>query len=416
MPSLGDHGNKDEVAAKAHGNGADEPEMDFVTLGMVIIDDIEYAPPTPSVSDVLGGAGTYATLGARLLSPPPLSRSIGWVVDKGSDFPNHISVTIDSWRTAAVIREDRGRLTTRGWNCYAGPTGRRLFRYQTPKRRLTADDLTPDLLRSKSFHLICSATRCQELIMEITSRRKDAMPRDRIHVQPLFIWEPVPDLCVPDELSNCLDALRLVDVCSPNHAELAGFMGDDDDDVDPETGEVSTRSVERACDKILAGMPLHSYALVIRAGEKGCYIARNGGRKRGGNFGNPTEKREAYIPGGLQPGSDMEARFAGVPQDDDGAAAREESKSDPGIRRWVPAYHQDKLKVVDVTGGGNAFLGGLSVGLARGKKLEDAVAWGSIAASFAIEQVGMPHLQNDVDGVETWNGEQVSKRLERFKV
>ncbi|KAG5951992.1 hypothetical protein E4U53_001842 [Claviceps sorghi] len=248
--------------------------------------------------------------------------------------------------------------------------------------------------------------------MDITSRRKNAIKRDGMHIKPLFIWEPVPDLCVPDELSNCLNALQLVDICSPNHAELAGFMGDDG--LDPETGEVSARSVERACDKLLTSMPLHSYALVVRAGEKGCYVARNGGRKRRDKLGNPTENRKAYIHGGPQTETDMEALCAGFAQDNDGATAREETEIDPGIGTWVPAYHQDKLKVVDVTGGGNAFLGGLSVGLARGKRLEDAVAWGSIAASFAIEQVGMPHLQIDADGVETWNGEEVSKRLDKF--
>ncbi|KAG5984026.1 hypothetical protein E4U55_006322 [Claviceps digitariae] len=374
--------------------------------------EIEFEPPTPSVSNILGGAGTYAALGARLFSPSPLSRSIGWIVDKGSDFPTHISETIDRWSTAAVIREDHGRLTTRGWNCYAGPADRRLFRYQTPKRRLMAHDLTSDLLLSRSFHLICSPIRCQELITEIIARRKAATPWDGIHVKPLFIWEPVPDLCVPDELSNCTNALRLVDICSPNHAELAGFMGDDG--LDPQTGEVSASSVERACEQLLASMPLQSYALVVRVGEKGCYIARNGGRKRREKFGNPAEHCKAYIHGGLQPDTDMEAILADLLQDEDGAIAREEIEVDPGIERWIPAYHQDKLKVVDATGGGNAFLGGLSVALARGEKLQDAVSWGSIAASFAIEQVGMPDLQIDLDGFETWNGEQVFKRLDNF--
>ncbi|KAG6016938.1 hypothetical protein E4U43_002681 [Claviceps pusilla] len=407
---IASHGNN-QATSTVRKISADESRIDFVTLGMVIIDEIEFEPPTPPVFNILGGAGTYAALGARLFSPPPLSRSIGWLVDQGSDFPNHISKTIDSWNTAAVIREDHGRLTTRGWNCYSGPADRRLFQYQTPKRRLMADDLTSNLLLSRSFHLICSATRCQELITEITARRKAAASWGGVHVKPLFIWEPVPDLCVPEELPNCINALRLVDICSPNHAELAGFMGDDG--LDPHTGEVSVRSVERACEQLLASMPLQSYALVVRAGEKGCYITRNGVRKRRDKSRNAAQQCNACTHGGLQPETDMGALFAGLPQEE-GAIDPEEMRVDPGIGIWVPAYHQNKLKVVDATGGGNAFLGGLSVALARGEKLEHAVAWGSVAASFAIEQVGMPNLQIDLDGVETWNGEQVSERLNNF--
>ncbi|UZP34577.1 hypothetical protein NXS19_002393 [Fusarium pseudograminearum] len=61
--------------------------IDFVTMGMFIIDDIDFIPPTEPVKDILGGAGTYSALGARLLSPPPKSTSVGWIVDQGSDFP-----------------------------------------------------------------------------------------------------------------------------------------------------------------------------------------------------------------------------------------------------------------------------------------------------------------------------------------
>lgn len=68
--------------------------------------------------NVLGGAGSYAALGARLVSPPPLSRRIGWVVHCGSDFPDPVRETIDSWDTACVLVETPDRLTTRGWNGY----------------------------------------------------------------------------------------------------------------------------------------------------------------------------------------------------------------------------------------------------------------------------------------------------------
>jgi sugar/nucleoside kinase (ribokinase family) len=427
------------------------------------------------VKDILGGAGTYSALGARLFSPPPRSGSVGWIVDKGSDFPPELEALIALWETSVLLRETPERLTTRGWNGYDEHQNR-AFHYTTPKKRLTAADLTPELLASRAFHLICSPTRCRELVLEIKDKRADlpassafsAVPvgqekkvddndgRDcrkessddttGNHLpKPIFIWEPVPDLCTPDELLNCTNVLPLIDVLSPNHAELAGFMGDDG--LDPETGEISSRAIERACEQLLGSMPLQSFSIVVRAGEKGCYIARNGGRKRT-HKSKPAKakgkKPSALLHGGLRPDTDMEALFAGLLQDAEGSIAREEIEVDPGVERWIPAFHTNtyeedddnpvekvegveggeggidgkkrrKGKVVDPTGGGNTFLGGLAVALARGKGIEEAAAWGSVAASFAIEQVGMPTLGYDDQGHETWNGVRVEERFEEFK-
>lgn len=385
--------------------------IDFVTLGMFIIDDIDFIPPTPPVKDILGGAGSFGALGARLFSPPPTSSTVGWIVDRGSDFPESLTALIDSWETSVQYRDDPSRLTTRGWNGYEDTTEKRAFKYTTTKKRLTADDLTPDLLQARSIHLICSPLRCQELVMDIIARRKEAAPDT--YSRPVFIWEPVPDLCTPDELLNCTNTLPIIDICSPNHSELAGFMGDDG--LDPETGEISTVAVERSCEQLLASMPLQSFAIVVRVGEKGCYIAKNGGRKRQrGQASNNKRKKKHHARGGLQLDTDMEALFAGLLQDADGSIAREEIEVDPGIERWVPAYHQDPNKVVDPTGGGNTFLGGLAVALARGHSVEEAAAWGSVAASFAIEQVGMPVLEKCEEG-ETWNGCVVEERLREMQ-
>ena len=368
----------------------------------------------------MGGAGTYSALGARLFSPPPQSRAVGWIVDQGTDFPETMTSLLSSWETSAVLRANPDRLTTRGWNGYTTPgSDRRAFRYTTPKRRLTADDLdgTP-LLRARAIHLICSPLRCRELVTDILARRKaDARARDADYARPLFVWEPVPDLCTPDELLNCTNVLPLVDVCSPNHAELAGFMASDG--LDPATGAISTAAVERSCEQLLASMPLQSYTLVVRAGEKGCYVARNGGRRRPAapdkGAAAKKKKKDYAAHGGLQPDTDMEALFAGLMQDADGHIAREEIEVDPGLERWLPAYHHHTSeRVVDPTGGGNAFLGGLAVALARGRPIEEACAWANVAASFAVEQVGVPVLGRADDGRETWNGVVVDDRLAEY--
>ncbi|KAF2654899.1 Ribokinase-like protein [Lophiostoma macrostomum CBS 122681] len=341
----------------------DSGEIDFCTLGMFIIDEIEFPPPKAPVRDILGGAGTYSALGARIFSPPPRSRSVGWIIDCGSDFPPELRETIASWETGALIRETPHRLTTRGWNGY-GENEHRAFRYTTPKLRLDHQALSNTrLLWSKSFHLICSPLRCIDLVENISALRSQS-PDKRSRERPLFIWEPVPDVCTTEELENCSKALKCVDVVSPNHAELGAFFGKNTDSKE----HVDYRQIEELCDQWLhSGVGADGQGgIVVRAGKDGCLIAR------------PTQ------------------------------------------RKWLPAYHQSPNKVVDPTGGGNGFLGGLAVGLVRGgatpglENLEEAALWGSISASFAIEQVGVPALARTPQG-ESWNDTQVEDRLSDFR-
>ncbi|KAJ4289167.1 hypothetical protein N0V90_011509 [Kalmusia sp. IMI 367209] len=338
-------------------------DIDFCTLGMFIIDEIEFAAPKPPVRDILGGAGSYSALGARIFSRPPRSKAVGWIVDCGSDFPPALRETIATWDTGVLIRETPDRLTTRGWNGY-GENEHRAFRYTTPKLRLDHHALIDtQLLWSKSFHLICSPLRCIDLVVNILALRNKS--GDMQAPRPLFVWEPVPDLCTPEELNNCLQALKHVDCVSPNHAELGGFFSQNTNGVD----HVNYRSIEALCDQWLqSGIGINGKGgIVVRAGKDGCLVAR------------------------------------------------------PGLRKWLPAYHQLAEKVVDPTGGGNGFLGGFTVGLVRGSttpgsdSIEKAAIWGSISASFAIEQVGMPALSCSPQGEETWNNVRVEDRLSEFK-
>lgn len=53
---------------------------------------------------------------------------------------------------------------------------------------------------------------------------------------------------------------------------------------------------------------------------------------------------------------------------------------------YIPAI---KETLVDVTGAGNAYLGGLLVGISEGLSFKDAALYGAVSASFAIEQFGV---------------------------
>lgn len=259
-----------------------------------------------------------------------------------------------------MLFRPRDAPTTRGWNGY-GENDHRAFRYLTEKKRLTADDLTSDLLAAKSFHLICSATRCSELAQRIRERRAEALGQDC--TEPVIVWEPVPDLCTPEELGNTKAALKDIDVLSPNHEELGALFAFE------HANGVDKGAVEKhANDLVTSGIGAKGEGVVIvRSGKEGCYIARSGSNR---------------------------------------------------TSCWLPAYHTDQGKVVDPTGGGNGFLGGLSVGLVRtGFDVVEAARWGSVAASLCIEQVGMPQLTSSslANEVELWNNVSVMDRLQDLK-
>jgi sugar/nucleoside kinase (ribokinase family) len=284
--------------------------------------------------------------------PPPKSTSIAWILDAGTDFPPSLTSTISTWNTSALIRA-RPALTTRGWNGYSG-NEHRSFRYLTEKKRLTAQDLTPSLLAAKSFHLICSAGRSVDQVTGILERRREHFGAE--NAPPLFIWEPVPDLCTPEELAHTYAALKFVDVVSPNHDELAAMVGFQHGE------QVDLKAVEEHAELFLDhGIGREGEgAVVVRCGAVGCFILSR------------------------------------------------------TTRRWLPACHTDSSKVIDPTGGGNAFLGGLAVGLVRTDfDVVEAARWGSVAASFAIEQTGMPQL--DASEPERWNGESVQARLAEYQ-
>jgi sugar/nucleoside kinase (ribokinase family) len=57
-------------------------------------------------------------------------------------------------------------------------------------------------------------------------------------------------------------------------------------------------------------------------------------------------------------------------------------------RRWVEVPAVDGVRVVDPTGAGDAFDGGFAVALARSGDPVEAACWGSVTASFAVEDHG----------------------------
>lgn len=180
----------------------------------------------------------------------------------------------------------------------------------------------------------------------------------------LIAWEPSPLHCAGAWAAHARGA-TYVEVISPNDAEALVMHGIKLD----ATAAYDRKAVER-CALSLAGEALsmdnpdRAIVVVVRCGAEGCLT---------------------------------------VP------------RWDP-LPIWLPAFHgPGSGKVVDATGAGNAFLGAFAVALEETAGDEVlAAAYGAVAASFVVEQVGPPRREV-VDGRELWNGEAFDARLEEYK-
>jgi sugar/nucleoside kinase (ribokinase family) len=88
---------------------------------------------------------------------------------------------------------------------------------------------------------------------------------------------------------------------------------------------------------------------------------------------------------------------------------------------WIDAFwnsREDSKKIVDVTGAGNGFLGGLAAGLWLSQgDLYEAAFYATVSASFMIEQIGLPTMSSlDVQGSALWNGDLPERRLQALRV
>ncbi|CAI7652638.1 unnamed protein product [Penicillium viridicatum] len=334
--------------------------ISFASFGLVVLDEIRFPNRNP-LTNVLGGSGAYATLGARLFLPSPLSRSLAWPIHVGNDFPDAIAEHLRSWDTSLLIEKESDRPSTRGLLEYQDTTfGPKSFRYTTPVLAVQESKLQRTaLLTSKVYHYLASPQDMKTRVLNLLALREQEGILDR----PLIIWEPAPLSCKPENLEACLETAALVDVFTPNHLELMAFF-------EQSPVASSNRSeIERLGSKFLASGvgPEGKGAVIIRAGENGCFVQSR----------NITSQ-------------------------------------------WLPPFYTADMakeyasKVVDPTGAGNAFLGGYAIGyLQRMGNILEAACYGSVAASFALEQVGMPEKSNESDE-ELWNGASVSRRLHQY--
>ncbi len=268
------------------------------------------------------------------------------------------------------------------------------FKYLTPKLRLDQHSLPEPLLFAKSFHLICSPTRCIDVVKGILKRRAETRPSSS-SVRPLFAWEPVPDLCTPEEYPNFKKAIRLVDIVSPNESELGAFFGMKDLSYH---GSIMPSVIDTVLE---TGIGLHGDgALVVRLGKDGCYCKWKGNEFHFESY-HETVKKAPLPP---------------------------------------TNFENCRLRlVIDPTGGGNTYVGAMAQAMVtkgnqsvneKGQKfgyredgtvgfnsehLANCMIWATVAASFVIEQVGLPILSHNEQDEEKWNSERVEDRMTLYR-
>jgi sugar/nucleoside kinase (ribokinase family) len=219
----------------------------------------------------------------------------------------------------------------------------------------------------KSIHLICSPSRLYHILEDLST----LFPQQN----PLIVFEPVPDCCTPETLPELIELLPRIHVLSPNAGELLSFFGGSrnlpgqDEDKVGDTISVEYKSTVETLALELFEKGEGTTTVVIRCGALGSFHVSS------------SEGSSSSSPSGI----------------------------------WLPAYHTTQEKVVDPTGAGNAFCGALAVGLTRGVGVDEAVCWGNVAASFVVEQTGLPVLSL-TEGGEKWNGGVVKERLEQYRL
>ncbi|KAI4091306.1 MAG: hypothetical protein LQ344_004165 [Seirophora lacunosa] len=269
------------------------------------------------------------------------------------------------------------------------------FQYTTPTLDVIPEHLhgTP-LLESSAFHLLAGPEEAITTVRDLLQLRHER----GIHHRPLLIWEPRPSSCVSANLDSFRRAIAAVNVFSPNHIELGAcfgysFVGDVDlkliedlattlyESVFPDDGRDIGRSV------------------VIRAAEHGSLVVV---AAHPSSSSSSSRVRKTWCPAFYQPGSKQHQS-----DNDDAAAAATTPPRNPNV--------------VDPTGAGNAFLGGFAIGLQETSDPVRAARYGTVAASFALEQPGLPVLGEDHprrscgEEGEVWNGCGVFRRLEEYE-
>ncbi|RMY65874.1 hypothetical protein D0863_08826 [Hortaea werneckii] len=335
------------------------PESDcprIIALGNgVWLDEIRNEGATP-IKNVPGGSVTFSTLGARLFTPKD-PECVSMVFNAGGDFPGAVIDVFKSWSITLTIHHQSDKPSSRGLVFYERANGNRKgFQRLTEPLPVEVTALQgTKMLSSRAFTFFGTSEYIEAQTSHIEELRQTSQ---RATAKPLTIWEPHAKSCRPDTRQSHLAACHRVDVFSPNHEELASFF---EESMNPEFDHALVE--EQAREFVESGIGLQGKGcIVVRAAGHGCLI---------------LSKQHGAV--------------------------------------WLPSYYNSKSPmVVDPTGAGNAFLGAFAIGFQETGSYIEAAKYGQVAASFVIEQVGLPTKFGQGDR-EIWNNCNVRERLAEYQ-
>lgn len=298
---------------------------------------VRCSPTVPCVS--ANETAVIATFGAVLFAQQP--KEVGLIVKAGHDFPTALEETFHQWKVDLHILRQQERPSARGRVLYGQDASQRTYQRVTQPMPSTPEDLdSTNLILAWCFHFFDTPSALSDQIKKITDLRF----RQGIQECPVYVWEPQAKSCSPETFESHKAMVREVDIFSPNHAELALFFPRPDGD----TPLFDKRTVEQQARAFVPEPPSEGLSrplcILIRCAEHGCFVLSS----------SPNAQQSA----------------------------------------WLPPYHgSESSGVIDPTGAGNAFLGGAAMGYLEHRDFIKAAAYGSVAASFAVEVVGLPDIR-----------------------
>ncbi|KAI0516902.1 Ribokinase-like protein [Xylaria bambusicola] len=323
---------------------AKEPDrLCFLSLAPVGVDDIHYHYPNPPTDvpfrtlrcGIPGGAALWATFGARLFKPRECSEDVGCYLAVRGGFLEPALEQLRSWNMTTSgyrVKQSTNRVFLRYDDEEWTKYFKRQYKLLNPEIARLVDT---EYLGAKCFHFLADAKRFTGTLYDLDGMRG----LSEFHGERrLIIWEP-PDNPPCVEVVDYNYALSRADVFSPSHKELLAIT--DDAGASAKFRYKSIEKGARKCIKRGIG-PRRSGIIVVRCGQYGCFYM-NGKNEKG----------------------------------------------------WIrPYYSHRHPKVEDITGSGSAFLGAFGVAYMETGDMKMACVRGAVAASYALEQFGLPVLQN----------------------
>ncbi|EIW69310.1 hypothetical protein TREMEDRAFT_71595 [Tremella mesenterica DSM 1558] len=336
--------------------------------------------------DVIGGGALYTLIGARMwLSPERLKTIIDRSTpeEKAGDVPEDSERILESFGDMWVWNVGKGKRMPKARIRYDDDV--RVYQHivKAPHRTLSSLLSTP-IYGSTYLHI--APPFSPEDVWRLLEEQNFLRSQGEIW-EPRIVFEPTPPSCHPGQREWLERILPGIEVLSPNHEELFSLYGlPKPSYTDPHIPLTVNKIVNHLLN--LGIGPNSRGAIVVRCGPLGSCV---GTRAKG----------IRWFPAFFGPG------FT-------------ESIGSDRVNKSRVVQDGDVGQVVDVTGAGNAFLGGYVAGL----YLSDddhyegnlSALHATVSASFIVQQFGLPTLEPGIrNRPEVWNRDTPAARLKSLR-